>query len=567
MKIIFDDGDHQYPAVNSGGWDFSSDAVYDENGKTSDTNTSLNKFIIADSSTVPSDISSLSSFLSNKLSDDASFSGNETTSFSQAASQLETLSNFYNSETDSSNTYRVLSSSGEDVTSNSTISSSYSSSDNYTEIFDITSFASSAAVVSLQPTDNGTNEITKLKVEVPSDSSGKIYIVINWPQDNYNFDSGSLTIDNSFPANRVINNFYNLTSDLSSPDITSNAISIDSGHGINFGTILAPHNNVKLNSDTSADVNVATGGILTLNCDTLNPSNQFAITNFPKLDVIPTINSVEFEGNDTTSSDRTVSTSGSSATLTGATYGENIFADITTAGSTSDYTLYEKLNDGNWTAVNDDPSKVKLSSQDDFNKNIFTFNSGTDTSTNSKIIGGTLQRSNTVKFEWAKNIPTDDTNAFTATVTEENDLSATVPTTIDFGSIALGATSWSSISNNISSSISIKNGWDFPIGIAILNVTAGSSLTNEGTTSTIDITDIAKALQMSSFDSTSSSWDNTASSYSYDISDISSSIDFPLRIAFGNLSSASLKEVSVGTTYEIPLTWTITVNPLSSSSS
>lgn len=79
LKIIFDDGDHQYPAVNSGGWDFSSDAVYDENGKTSDTNTSLNKFIIADSSTVPSDISSLSSFLSNKLSDDASFSGNETT--------------------------------------------------------------------------------------------------------------------------------------------------------------------------------------------------------------------------------------------------------------------------------------------------------------------------------------------------------------------------------------------------------------------------------------------------------------------------------------------------------
>ena len=250
-----------------------------------------------------------------------------------------------------------------DITSSSSISSSYSSSDNYTETFDITSLPTSAAVVFLQPAANGANEITKLNVNVPSDSSNQIYIVINWPQNSYKFDSGYLKINNSFPAKRVINNFYNLTSDLSSSDITSNAISIDSGHGINFGTILAPHNNVVLNSDTSTEVNVATGGILALNCDTLAPSSQFDTSNFPKLDVIPTINSIEFKGNDTTSSDRTVSTSGGDpAILTGATYDESVTTNVNVNGPLNGYNLFESLDGGSSQQVISSGGDLKLTS-------------------------------------------------------------------------------------------------------------------------------------------------------------------------------------------------------------
>lgn len=421
-------------------------------------------------------------------------------------------------------------------------------------------------MVFLQPTDNGTNEITKLKVEVPSDSSSKIYIVINWPQDNYKFDSGSLTIDNSFPANRVINNFYNLTSDLSSPDITSNAISIDSGHGINFGTILAPHNNVKLDSDTSADVNVATGGILTLNCDTLNPSNQFAITNFPKLDVIPTINSVEFEGNDTTSSDRTVSTSGSSATLTGATYGESVTADVNVSGPLNGYNLFESFDGGNnWSQVTgtDDSNalstdnSVTISGNSSFNKNSFTFSNATSSEDGTTTIGGNLIRSNTVEFKLATSSTADPVSEFIATVNEENALSATVPATIDFGSVYLGSV----IGTTLSKTIDLTNSWKVPANLSLTAGTLGNTT----------ISDIGKILTtaINNDTPTQSLWDNTASqaqAYSYSFSNSESSISWPINITLAN-SVDILKEVSVGTTYEIPLTWTITVDPSSSSSS
>ncbi|MCP0887450.1 hypothetical protein LB941_08885 [Ligilactobacillus sp. WILCCON 0076] len=553
--------------LNTGGASFESDATLASPalvlGKVTSDNTNLlrgigtanyfsntsNKYI-ADSVTLPTNVDNnfltqdmLKNVSSRKsdqsVSDYFKSLNSGVTSFANAKTQLESISSQYEQGTTT----------GASVTS--------STGTNNIETFNITldSSYSGIPIVFL----NVDSSAQGIDIEIPGNSSVKPYIVVNWPETEFTFSNkyyvNGLNISQQQWAPYIINNF----SKASSVDI-SNAWS-----GYPFtGAILAPNASVNVGNSYesySGYITNVVGSNIQIDTqdntsDSLITSDSFPGTGTSVSTSTPTISSVTFKNDSSdgvaeaqaTTSDGTI-TIPVTANTTNATT-----AEITTSSDLgSDYHTFVKVNDGSWQSFTNGQT---ISSLTGYSKSL-TSSSANSTSTadSTTTIGLNLQRSNKLTFAIAKTAdPTkvDDSNpsTFTTTLDETGTLTATMPTTTSVGNVALGSTTGTTSSDQ---DISFTNtfGVNASLTVSLIKDTTVSNLFYDPTAVKIKIED--NSLNPFSVASDTMSDSNTVLS---NTTSNTASTTFALNVALGN-STTTMKEVTPGQSYTIPLYWSI----------
>lgn len=455
------------------------------------------------------------------------------TSFSDAKTQLENISNQYKSGT----------------TAGASITSSTDTNNIETFNIKLDSSYSGTPIVFLSVDSSAEG----IDIEVSGNSSEKPYIIVNWPETEFTFSKkyyvNGLDMSQQKWSSYIINNFSNASS-----------VNISNAwEGYPFtGTILAPDASVNVGSSyesygkyitniIGSSISVATADNTS---DSLINSDSFPGTSTSVSTSKPTISSVTFEND---SNSQTATADGTTTIPIAANTNTTATINSTNLTSDSGYNTFVKVNDDSWQSFTNDQI---ISSLTGYSKSL-TSSSANSISTldSTTTIGLNLQRSNKLTFAIAKTSSATDISSstivseFTTTLDETGTLTATMPTATSIGSVALGSTTGTTSSDQ---AVKFTNTFGVNASLTVsLTKDTSDNLFYDPTVTKMKIGDNSLAAFGASTETMSDSktlLDNVTSN--------TASTTFALNVALGG-STAAMKEVTPGQSYTIPLYWSM----------